>query len=94
MIDSHAHVAFSQFDDDRGEIMARSLEAGVDGWIEIGTDVEQSRKAVGLAGKYENVWATVGVHPSDLGPVRNRPPAVGGTATAAVGRPASNGVDF
>lgn len=68
MIDSHAHVAFSQFDDDRDEVVARSLEAGVDGWIEIGTDIEQSRRAIDLAEKHENVWATVGVHPSDLGP--------------------------
>lgn len=66
MIDSHAHVAFKQFNEDRDEVMARAKEAGVFGWIEVGTDVEQSRKAMELAEKHENAWATVGVHPSDI----------------------------
>lgn len=60
MIDSHAHVAFEGFDSDRDDVMARAREAGV-AWIEIGTDVEQSRKAVALG-----VPATIGVHPSDV----------------------------
>ncbi len=67
MIDSHAHVVAEQFDEDRGEVFVRAKEAGVTGWIEIGTDLEQSRKAVALAEQYENVWATVGVHPDDIG---------------------------
>lgn len=60
MIDSHAHVAFNGFDEDREEVMARARAANVS-WIEIGTDVEQSKKAVALG-----VPATVGVHPSDV----------------------------
>lgn len=62
MIDSHAHVAFSGFDEDREEVLARAREAGVS-WIEIGTDLEQSKKALMLG-----VPATVGVHPSDIAP--------------------------
>lgn len=67
MIDSHAHVAFGAFDADRAEVIARLPAAGVSGWIEVGTDLEQSRKAVALAEQHTNCWATVGVHPDDAG---------------------------
>lgn len=66
MIDSHAHVAVSQFDDDRDEVITRAFEGGVTGWLEVGTDLAQSKLAVEIANKYENVYATVGVHPSDI----------------------------
>lgn len=67
MFDSHAHVAFDSFDEDREAVIARAGEAGVKGWLEVGTDLEQSQKAVALAQQYEHVFATVGVHPSDIG---------------------------
>ena len=65
MIDSHAHVTFDSFDKDRESVVRRALEAGAQGWIEVGTDIKQSQKAVEFAQKHENVWATVGVHPTD-----------------------------
>lgn len=69
MIDSHAHVAFFQFNEDREEVIRRAREAGVEGWIEVGTDIESSGKAIELAhqcgGQLLRVWATVGVHPSE-----------------------------
>ncbi len=70
MIDSHAHVAFSQFDEDREEVIDRARGAGVEGWIEVGTDIGSSKKAIELARQYGlrqplGVWATVGVHPSE-----------------------------
>lgn len=67
MIDSHAHVAFGAFDADRAEVIARLPAAGVSGWIEVGTDLKHSRKAVVLAEQYHSCWATVGVHPDDVG---------------------------
>lgn len=66
MFDSHAHVMFENFNTDRDQIFAHAQEAGVSGWIEVGTNLEQSKKAVTLAQQHENVWASVGVHPSDI----------------------------
>lgn len=65
MIDSHAHVAFEQFDEDRQAVIERARGAGV-GWLEVGTDIAQSRAAIVLAEQYDFVWPTVGVHPSDI----------------------------
>lgn len=66
MIDSHAHVTFDAFDDDRDAMIRRATDAGITGWIEVGTNLEQTRKAITLAEQYEQCWATVGVHPSDI----------------------------
>lgn len=67
MIDAHAHVAFRQFDDDRAAVIARARVAGVR-WLEVGTDIVQSRAALALADAYpyDVIGATVGVHPSDV----------------------------
>lgn len=65
MFDAHAHVSFSHFDKDRDEVITRAREAGMNGWLEVGTDIEQSRKAIALAEQEEGVYASVGVHPTD-----------------------------
>ena len=66
-IDIHAHVNFKAFDDDRDEVSARALEA--DTWvINVGTQVDTSKKAVELAHKYpEGVYAVIGLHPIHTG---------------------------
>ncbi len=66
MFDSHAHVLFDSFDSDREEVINRAREAGLSGWLEIATDVEGSNKAIAFAQQHEGVYATVGVHPSDI----------------------------
>ncbi|HLD25584.1 MAG TPA: TatD family hydrolase [Candidatus Andersenbacteria bacterium] len=67
MIDSHAHVAFRQFDEDREAVIERARAAGVR-WVEVGTDLGQSRAALELAKQYpvDVIGATVGIHPSDV----------------------------
>lgn len=64
MIDTHAHVHHSKFDEDRDAVVQRAFDAGVRGMILVGTDIEESRKAIALAERYENVYAAVGIHPS------------------------------
>ena len=39
--------------------------AGVDVLINIGTDVEDSRRAISVAEAHDGVWATAGVHPHE-----------------------------
>lgn len=63
LFDSHCHIQFPEFDADRGAVIKRALEAGI--WmVNVGTNVESSKKAVELAHHYEEgVYATVGIHP-------------------------------
>ena len=65
LIDTHAHLFYPNFADDLQEVIRRSAEAGVEFIIVPGTDLKTSREAVELAGRFENVYATVGVHPHD-----------------------------
>ncbi len=68
LIDSHCHIDGEAFDDDRDEVVRRAREAGVVAMLNIGTGDPNSddfRKAVAVAEKYENVFASVGVHPHD-----------------------------
>src|ERR1700677_2474295 len=66
LIDTHAHLDYSDFDPDRAEIISRAAEAGVTEIISIGTGIESSTRAVELAENFPNVWATVGIHPCDV----------------------------
>ena len=65
MIDSHCHLDFPHFDEDRDEVLLRAVDAGVTALINPGADLESSRRAVALAERYDNVYAAVGVHPHD-----------------------------
>lgn len=66
MTDTHCHLSFSQYDADREAVLNRAGIVGVTRIVNPGTDLAQSRAAVELAGKYENVYAGVGVHPQDI----------------------------
>lgn len=63
MIDTHAHLDFPQFDQDREEVISRSFDSGVRAIINVGVDLERSRKSVEIAKRRENIFASVGLHP-------------------------------
>ncbi|MBN1795469.1 MAG: TatD family hydrolase [Sedimentisphaerales bacterium] len=63
LIDTHAHLAFKPFVDEAGAVLDRSIEAGVTGWITVGTDLEENRKSIELAEEYDNLYAAIGFHP-------------------------------
>lgn len=65
MIDDHAHIHDPQFDADREAVVQRALGARVSKIITVGTSVVESLAAVEAAKKYENVFATVAIHPHE-----------------------------
>lgn len=65
LIDSHAHLEMSEFDHDRRNVIERAISAGVEYIITVGTNAELSQKAIALAAEFDNVFATVGIHPHD-----------------------------
>lgn len=65
LFDSHTHLQFPQFNEDREEII-RALGRADIKVINVGTDLEDSKKAVELAKKHPGqMWATAGLHPTD-----------------------------
>ena len=68
LIDSHCHIDGEQFDADRDEVVQRAKDAGVVAMLNVGTGDPHSddfRRAVAVAERYDNVYASVGVHPHD-----------------------------
>jgi TatD DNase family protein len=66
LIDTHAHLDYTDYDPDRAEVIARAIEAGVMEIISIGTRIDSSARALELAENFPNIWATVGIHPCDV----------------------------
>jgi len=71
LIDSHAHLEMKEFANDRLEVIERAKSAGVNIIVTVGTNLRLSREAVSLAGQYENIYASIGVHPHDVGKISN-----------------------
>lgn len=65
MIDSHCHLDFKEFNDYREEALQNAKEAGVHTIINVGCDLETSKRSLELARQYEMIHAVVGVHPHD-----------------------------
>jgi TatD DNase family protein len=67
LIDTHCHIDYPEFDQDR-DLILRSLPAqGLEYMINVGSTIEGSLNSVALAKQYERVFAVVGVHPHDAG---------------------------
>ncbi|MBU2542545.1 TatD family hydrolase [Patescibacteria group bacterium] len=62
LIDSHCHIQFNAYKDDYDEVIKRCVEKDVV-FNTVGTQKETSKKAVEFAEKYDNVYATIGLHP-------------------------------
>lgn len=67
LIDSHCHLDFEQFDEDRDELIARAEEAGVGKMVTICTRINKFDQVKAVAEKYENVFCSVGTHPLNAG---------------------------
>jgi TatD DNase family protein len=65
LTDTHLHLHFPQYDVDRDDVIRRAIAGGVGLMINIGTDLEDSRKAVQVAETYPEVYAAVGYHPHE-----------------------------
>jgi TatD DNase family protein len=67
LIDSHAHIDFPQFADDREAMLQRAREAGVGTLLAIGTGPgpEKLDAALPYAEQHNWVYTSVGVHPHD-----------------------------
>lgn len=63
LIDSHAHLTFDELQKNLDDILQKSRQAGVAGWITVGTDAQQNKKVISIIDKYENLYGAVGIHP-------------------------------
>lgn len=72
LVDSHCHLQDPKFKSDVDAVVRRAMDAGVTAMVTIGYDMPSSRRAIEIADSYENVYATIGVHPHDAKTLRHK----------------------
>ena len=66
LTDTHCHLDFNKFDDDREAVIQRARDAGLTRILVPALDLDSSRAAIKLAQEHPEGFAAVGFHPTDL----------------------------
>jgi TatD DNase family protein len=66
LIDSHCHLTWPSYDEDREDVIARMRAAGVEQAVVVATSVEDGRAVAALCAGRQGLYPTVGIHPNDL----------------------------
>jgi TatD DNase family protein len=63
LVDSHCHLDFPDFDEDRDALVARARAAGVGTMVSISTRVKKFPALKAIATRYDRVFCSIGTHP-------------------------------
>jgi len=63
LVDSHCHLDFPDFADELDAVVSRARAAGVGRMVTISTRVKQQDALLGIAGRFPDVFCSVGTHP-------------------------------
>jgi len=66
VVDTHCHLDFPQFDEDRREVIERAQSNGVAGFILIGIEPASWKSTRRLAESHSCVWRAAGLHPNSV----------------------------
>ena len=66
LTDTHCHLDFNKFDEDRAAVIQRAGTAGVKYILMPALDLHSSISVIKLAETYASLYAAVGFHPTDL----------------------------
>lgn len=64
--DTHSHYDDDKFIEDREEVLEKIFNAGVTRCINMGCDIESSKKAIEIANNHDFIYAAVGLHPEEI----------------------------
>ncbi len=67
LVDSHCHLDFPDFEEDRDAVVARAMAAGIGYMVTICTHMTKFEGVHRVAQAYDNISCTVGVHPHNAG---------------------------
>lgn len=65
LVDSHCHLDFSDFAEEREAIIARGRSAGVETMLTIGTRLDEFSEVLAIAEAHDGIWCSVGAHPHE-----------------------------
>jgi len=64
LTDTHCHLNFYDYDDDRAFVLSRAWDLGIKRILVPGIDLQTSQSAIELAEENQPIYAAVGVHPN------------------------------
>lgn len=59
LFDTHSHYNDEKFDEDREEVINAIYEAGIENTVVVGDNVENSKKVIEIAKKYDFIYSAV-----------------------------------
>jgi TatD DNase family protein len=65
LVDSHCHLDFPDFAEERDAVVARARDAGVATMLTIATRLDQFPAVRAIAETYPDIWCSVGAHPHE-----------------------------
>ena len=65
IFDSHAHYDDEAFDGDREELLESFKKSGIEKVVNVGASINTSIASIELTEKYDYIYASIGVHPSE-----------------------------
>jgi TatD DNase family protein len=66
LVDSHAHLELDPLYKQAAEVVKRAAAAGVAYIVTVGIDLEDIKRALEIAERFPNVFASVGLHPHNV----------------------------
>ena len=66
IFDTHCHLNSEELYNNIDEVIASAKVVGVDKFLVVGWDIKSSYLAIELANKYLEIYAAIGVHPTDI----------------------------
>ena len=63
MIDTHAHIDTSAFDEDRDLVIKRAFETGIESIIIPGIEPKDFENILALTDRFDNIFCAMGIHP-------------------------------
>ncbi|MBZ9998393.1 MULTISPECIES: TatD family hydrolase [unclassified Mesorhizobium] len=63
LVDSHCHLDFPDFAEERAAVVARALAAGIGRMVTISTRVKRFQQILEIADAFDEVYCSVGTHP-------------------------------
>ncbi|MGC6511402.1 MAG: TatD family hydrolase [Parvibaculales bacterium] len=67
LIDSHCHLDYPDFAEDRDAVVQRARDAGIGLMVTISCKVTEAEKILAIAETYEDVVCSMGIHPHEAG---------------------------
>jgi TatD DNase family protein len=65
LIDTHCHLDFKDFDNDRDDVLKAARDIGVKAIINVGSSMEGTERSVQIAQDNDFIYAAAGIHPHE-----------------------------